>query len=646
MIICQVCGYQNEDDDTFCGGCPAYLPHSGVRVDDDLQPIAEEPDPELEPGDSGGLIRRVKEMVGMESDAAPAGAVLVQEGPTETETEIAEATATAQLAEVEAKAREEEARQAREAERKAREEAAARAAAEQQARDEADAAARSRAEAEERARAEAQAKAKAEAEERERQAAAERAEAEARAKALREAEERAAAQRRAREAAEAAAAAEQEEAERARKEAEVAARREAEERARREAQAQAEAEEEARRRAENAAREREEAERKAEEEANRRAAEKAEAERKAEQQARRRAEEEERARQAAEKRAEEERLAREKAEKEAAEAAERARRAAAMVAKAPAPAPARARTGAARAPAVAAAAAPAAAATGAAVGTPAAVKPTEQRPVAPPPRPPKGKTPPSRRAEPGDIICGHCGEPNRPERKFCRRCATSLAEAEVVKIPLWRRMFTRKKKTVAVGERPGRAGRDGSKAPARHRVTKGARTIVRWFVALVLIAMMLFTIAGALGVGPGRGFIKDKLSSITERVRGVVAPQIDPVNPHRASSSSETSGHPADHAIDGFDNTHWASGVEVSARPALTMTFAEPVDLARVGFHSGASGDAFRKQARPKEIRLLFPDGTRSDLQLKDVPDFQTFNIDATRARQVRLLVRSVHPGS
>ena len=32
MIVCKQCGHQNEDDDLFCGNCPAFLEYSGERI--------------------------------------------------------------------------------------------------------------------------------------------------------------------------------------------------------------------------------------------------------------------------------------------------------------------------------------------------------------------------------------------------------------------------------------------------------------------------------------------------------------------------------------------------------------------------------------------------------------------------------------
>ena len=41
MIVCKECGHQNEDDDLFCGNCPAFLEYSGERIGGP-EPVQEE----------------------------------------------------------------------------------------------------------------------------------------------------------------------------------------------------------------------------------------------------------------------------------------------------------------------------------------------------------------------------------------------------------------------------------------------------------------------------------------------------------------------------------------------------------------------------------------------------------------------------
>jgi hypothetical protein len=77
------------------------------------------------------------------------------------------------------------------------------------------------------------------------------------------------------------------------------------------------------------------------------------------------------------------------------------------------------------------------------------------------------KTQPTRQLQPGELICGECGEGNAPARKFCKRCGHSLASAETVRRPVWKKLWpTKKVKTLEVGERPGRAGTKGTRRPS------------------------------------------------------------------------------------------------------------------------------------------------------------------------------------
>ena len=100
---------------------------------------------------------------------------------------------------------------------------------------------------------------------------------------------------------------------------------------------------------------------------------------------------------------------------------------------------------------------------------------SDQKPAPPPPPPsgpvavqpappierpkPPAPRPPARRAEPGDIFCGQCGQPNNPERRFCRKCGNLLAEQVVAaRLPWWKRIL-RRHKTETAEPRPGESGR-------------------------------------------------------------------------------------------------------------------------------------------------------------------------------------------
>src|SRR5207302_9274006 len=54
------------------------------------------------------------------------------------------------------------------------------------------------------------------------------------------------------------------------------------------------------------------------------------------------------------------------------------------------------------------------------------------------------KAAPTHPPQAGDLICGECGEGNAATRRFCSRCGASLAVAERVRIPWWRRLFPKR----------------------------------------------------------------------------------------------------------------------------------------------------------------------------------------------------------
>ena len=674
MIVCTSCGNQNEEGDDFCGSCGVFLEWSGERPEEPemvAQPVASPEEAEPAAAEASGIVERVKSLVGIDDPSTGTDGVAtvqtdevaeaqVDAGP-DAGTAIEAAARAALQEEAEARVAAREARARAQAEERARREATERANTERIAREEAEAraaeAARARAEAEEAALRDAQA----------------RAEAEERARARAEAEQSA------REEAESQAAV----ALTAKRSAQARARRAKAAEARRAAQAEAEAKEEAERLASAEAESRAAAEADAREEVDRlaHAAAEAEAREETEREARRRAEkeaaaeakarerEERKAREEAEARAKEEQAARQQEEEKRSKADEAARRAAAMVAKvrpvgpSPPPAPARRPIAPGKQPSKGAFASPQsvpprpAGATDArppaappvsrpatgqpAPQPPAARSPGAVQPAASRPRPaPSAPVPPSRAIEPGDLVCGQCGEGNTPSRKFCRRCGWSLLEAVVAPpLPLWRRLLPRRRKHVAAGERPHRKG-GSSRAPA----TRARRTVGTVVRAVALLAALGLTIGV---VGPWRSSLSSEAGDAIRTVRRAVRPQYDPVRPTKAEATSSLPGHGPQLAIDGISDSFWAEGARGDGEgQTLVLTFSGPVDLDRMGIIPGTSGkpEDFVAQPRPKQLHLVFSDGSASDVTLKDSAKFQTFSIKGRQVSSVQVHVVSVYP--
>ena len=78
MIVCRECGTQNADDDLFCGGCPAFLEHSGEHVPDDapmIEPAA------FEAPQKDGLVTRIKHAISGDHLPPPSGAATGLDAP-------------------------------------------------------------------------------------------------------------------------------------------------------------------------------------------------------------------------------------------------------------------------------------------------------------------------------------------------------------------------------------------------------------------------------------------------------------------------------------------------------------------------------------------------------------------------------------
>lgn len=610
MIVCRECGHENDDSDAFCGSCGAFLEWAGEAVD----------------GQDG---------------EGPAGAVAAA-----TEAAAAEAAAV------------EEERAAAEAARAAAEEARQRAEAEAQARRRAEeeAAARARAEEEAARRAEAEAAARAE-RDRERQAAEEararlqetegaRKDAEKRAGVAAEATRRTADSVAAVDVAPAVAA--------------EAVRASADE------QAGATAELEATHRNEVEARAEVEAHQRSSEVASRRAAEEAEARAEAERvaaararaeaEAQRQAEAESRARADAEVVARAQEAARAEAEATAKARAEANRRAAALLAKPPRGTTTKARptlpqpeVGGDGAPegrtaesGDTAPAEPVAGDVHVAIGRqpeprqPDSRQPGESRRPRPRPEP----RPASRPIQPGDLICGQCGEANASDRRFCRRCGASLVEVvPVTGPPWWRRVFRERTRVHKAGERRRRQ--------RRRRGVPGVKKLV----AAAVVAVLGF--AAVPRMGPVRNPVHTWAVEQKRSVKKLLKPTITIVRPVAATATSADPEHPPGLVIDGKKNTFWAAARGTpadGAGQAVVVTFDRPITLSHVGFYIGPLGDPanFLTQPRPSKVQvvLLGTEGntvSTKDITLADKADFQKFRLSGNGVSKVQVKVAEVN---
>lgn len=268
---------------------------------------------------------------------------------------------------------------------------------------------------------------------------------------------------------------------------------------------------------------------------------------------------------------------------------------------------------------------------------PVARRPDAVRPEGPKARPVPAKPPPRREIRPGDLICSQCEEGNDPDRRFCRRCGASLVEAKAAvappPLPWWKRLFVRRPKVMAAGERPMRRGGTAAQRTLRTRLYQARR-------GLALLAVLGLAVGY---LGPWRSTVNTKIRSGLGGIREMVAPRFNEISPDSVEgTTSALPDHPPRDAVDDIKQTYWAEGVDGDGTgQRFVVSFDSPVNFGKIGFLLGASSkpEDFATQPRPKEVRLHFFDPaskvSTKDLTLKNTAEFQEY--DARAKDTVRL---------
>jgi hypothetical protein len=252
------------------------------------------------------------------------------------------------------------------------------------------------------------------------------------------------------------------------------------------------------------------------------------------------------------------------------------------------------------------------------------------------PRKVVNKSAPTRTLQPGDLICGDCGEGNPPNRRFCSRCGASLVAAEKVHIPWWRRIFRRRpRQRVSAAEAAAGTGR----RPKRSALAR-ALPLIRRVVAIVLLVGGIAYASYA----PLRGFVNDRALSAKARVMSVVHPQYTPVHPLEVTGQSALRDHPPGALSDGFTNTFWAA--PVGDKAVVTLRFDHPVNVQRALIRVGISGN-FQGSNRPQDVHLVFSTGRSQDLHLDDTADAQQVTIKTGgKVTSIELHIDSLYKAS
>jgi hypothetical protein len=238
----------------------------------------------------------------------------------------------------------------------------------------------------------------------------------------------------------------------------------------------------------------------------------------------------------------------------------------------------------------------------------------------------------------GSVVCPTCHTGNVATASFCRRCGTPLAPA-AERIPWWRRLFQRPRRTMAAGERRrarSGAGLAGTASKARSRV----------FSVLRLVALVS-VLAACLGAATiWRGGVSD----LYDRVRGVVFPRYESLLPSRVRATTRLKAHAGSDAFDRNLATFWAEGAPGDGvGQKLVARFNRPVDLARIGITAGRPNDVV-SQPTPRRLRLrAFDAGGRrvgsKVVTLEQTDTFQRFDFSAKPTTRLVITIVAVYPG-
>ena len=263
---------------------------------------------------------------------------------------------------------------------------------------------------------------------------------------------------------------------------------------------------------------------------------------------------------------------------------------------------------------------------GPAVEQPTVQKPAEQQerrrpaPVLTEPKPPS----------PGDLICGQCGVGNAPERKFCRHCGHSLAEAEVVRPCWWQRLIPqRRRRRRHVGDRPRARGGRPWRTVAR---------FVTWLLVILLAAGGLLYAA----VPSVRTDVNREAKSFKTWVTSPFSTRYTQVRALETTATSQVPGHEAKFATDSGKNTFWAAPVP-GPEPVLVLRFDRPVDIRQVIVRGGNPAD-IDSTHRPAKLHLVYSTGRAADLSLADTPEPQTLGVgEVAGATTVEIHITALH---
>lgn len=273
-------------------------------------------------------------------------------------------------------------------------------------------------------------------------------------------------------------------------------------------------------------------------------------------------------------------------------------------------------------------------------GTPTAAIPGARQPEAVKPGRPVNRPPPRHAAsrprtfQPGDLICGQCGEGNDPKRNFCHHCGASLQEAVVATVPWWRRILRhRPKKPVVAGTRPGGGRTTGNRRELPDLSELGKRLMV---VVAVVVGII------AIAVPSVRKSVPRSFSGVVRKfIYHYVPVSISKVD----AMGNEVPGHGAANVFQGDANSFWATPApKPGTKPQIRVFFDRPHDVSLLRLTSGDPAN-FPGSPRPRVIEYRFSDGrSHPALQIENVDTPQKFKVSGAKATYVDIVINDVYP--
>lgn len=180
----------------------------------------------------------------------------------------------------------------------------------------------------------------------------------------------------------------------------------------------------------------------------------------------------------------------------------------------------------------------------------------------------------------------------------------------------WRKLIPhRRKKTMAAGTRPGRAGARKQRRNVIKSVYYKARTVG---AVLVLLVGIFF---GAYP--PARNALLDRVGHAKSDASKALNHGLTQVHPTAVSGAALNPTDPAGKAFDGNRTTYWLASFTLVKPPILTITFPRKQVLRQIIVSSGDQGN-YVGHGRPRVLRLDFSNGKSTLLRLKDQAGPQT----------------------